>query len=91
MFVTDNLSVITAVYQYGCRYLKMTLHGNLQLSFVDTVSDSDTYGSFISNFRLLYSQSSTDYRYGKYFVFPNLDFSTDYGYSTCEGCDLISK
>ena len=34
----------------GVLYLKITLHGNL--SFVDTVSDSDAYGSFISNFRL---------------------------------------
>ena len=48
-FVTDNLLAITAVYQYGCWYLKITHHGNL--SFVDVVSDSDTYGSFISNFR----------------------------------------
>ena len=50
MFVINNLLAITAVYQCGCRHLKITLHGNL--SFVDAVSDSDTYGSFISNFRL---------------------------------------
>ena len=50
MFVTHNLLAITAVYQYGCRYLKITLHGDL--SFVDAVSDSDTYGSCISNFEL---------------------------------------
>ena len=40
MFVTYNLLAITAVYQYGCQYLKITLHGDL--SFVDAVSDSDT-------------------------------------------------
>ena len=39
MFATDNLLAITAVYRYGCRYLKITVQGNL--SFVDTVSDSD--------------------------------------------------
>ena len=50
MFVTDNLLAITAVYQYGCWYLKITLHGDL--SFVDAVSDFDTYGSCISNFEL---------------------------------------
>ena len=50
MFVTHNLLAITAVYQHGCRDLKITLYGDLSL--VDAVSDSDTYGSCISNFRL---------------------------------------
>ena len=35
MFVTDNLLAITAVYRHGCRYLRITVHGNLL--FVDTV------------------------------------------------------
>ena len=50
MFVTCDLLATTAVYQHGCRHLKITLHGNL--SFVDTVPDSDAHGSFISNVRL---------------------------------------
>ena len=62
MFVTDNLLVITAVYRHGCRYLKITLHGSL--SFVDTVSDPDTYSSFISNFRF-YGFIKKNYRYIK--------------------------
>ena len=59
MFVTYNLLAITAVYQHGCQYLKIMLDGNLSL--VDTVSDSETYGSCVSNFRQCHSQSSTDY------------------------------
>ena len=58
MFVTDNLLAITAVYRYGCRYLKITVHGNL--SFIYTVSDFDTVTAVV--FLILdYSPSSTDY------------------------------
>ena len=59
MFVTDNLLAITAVYQYGCRYLKITLHGNL--SFVDTVSDSGTYElrQFYFQFEIIHNRQLT--------------------------------
>ena len=63
MFVTHNLLAITAVYQYGCRHLKITLHGILicrllmlfQIPMLTAVV-----------FPILdYSQSSTDYGFIK--------------------------